>query len=129
MTDLSTVPLYCYTPESDDSPMSEWNKDALISLLGKLKLNVIVKTGLSDMLQKAAGGFMNGAEAQAVESKPSNAEQMGEVIHILLGKRDKDFKTFCDMLRQCNYGLWANELEKKAREFKAPSGIHTCLNM
>ena len=125
---LSAVPLF-YTPASDESPMAKWNRDALVSLQGELKLKVIVKTGLSDRLQEPAGGFMNGAEAQAVESKPSNAEQMGELIRILLGKRNKDFQIFCNMLRQCNYGLWANQLEKKAGEFKAPSGIHICLNM
>ena len=49
--------------------MAEWNKDALTSKLGDLKLYVIVINGPVDKLQKAAGGFMNEAEAQAVESK------------------------------------------------------------
>ena len=35
--------------------------------------------GLIDKLQTAAGGFMNEAEAQTVESLPCNAEQMGEL--------------------------------------------------
>ena len=39
-----------------DHPMSQWNIDALVSLQGKLKLRVLMSTGLSDMVQKAAGG-------------------------------------------------------------------------
>ena len=102
--------------------MEKWNRDALVSLQGELKLNVMIKTGLVNKLQKAAGGFMSDAEAQAVMSKQSNAEQMGEIIQILLGKTNRDFKIFCRMLRQSNYDLWANELEKKAREFKEEPG-------
>ena len=82
-----------------------------------------MNTGLIDMLQKAAGGFMSQAEAQAVESKPNNAEQMGELIRILLGKRNAVFKTFCTMLRQSNNGLWAEELERKAREISREPGM------
>ena len=104
--------------------MEEWNKDALVSLQGELKLNVIMNTGLTDKLQSAAGGFMDRAEAQAVESKPNNAEQMGELIRILLGKRNADFRTFCRMLRQTNNGLWAAELERKASEFRGEPGTH-----
>ena len=104
--------------------MEEWNKDALVSLQGELKENVIVNNGLNNKLQRAAGGFMARAEAQAVESKPSNAEQMGELIRILLGKRNADFRTFCRMLRQSNNGLWADELERKASEFRGEPGTH-----
>ena len=100
------------------APMEEWNKHALISMQGKLKDNVIMNLGLINMLQLAAGGFMMQSEAQAVESKPSNAEQMGELIRILLGKRNADFYTFCKMLRDSNYALWADELERKAGEFR-----------
>ena len=42
--------------------MSPWNIDALVSLQGDLKLNVLMSTGLSDKLQKAAGGFMSAME-------------------------------------------------------------------
>ena len=122
MTDLPAAPLsYCST-DGDTGPMEKWNRDALVSLQGELKLNVMIKTGLVNKLQKAAGGFMSDAEAQAVMSKPSNAEQMGELIQILLGKTNQDFKVFCRMLRQSDYHVWANELEKKAREFKGEPG-------
>ena len=104
--------------------MKEWNRDVLVSLQGDLKVNVIMKNGLNNKLQKAAGGFMSREEAQAVESKPSNAEQMGELIRILLGKGNADFRTFCTMLRQSNYSVWADELERKAREFRGETGAH-----
>ena len=104
--------------------MEEWNRDALVALQGELKLNVVMKTGLIDKLQTAAGGFLSRAEAKVVESKPSNAEQMGELIRILLGKGNADFRTFCRMLRQSNHSVWAEQLERRAREFRGESGAH-----
>lgn len=80
--------------------MEEWNRDALVSLQENLKLKVRIQPGLVNKLQKAAGGFMSDAEAQAVMSKQSNAEQMGELIRILLGKGNADFRTFCTMLHR-----------------------------
>ena len=103
--------------------MEEWNKNALDALTAQLKENVIMNLGLTDKLVIAAGGFMSRKEAQAVQSKPSNAEQMGEVICILLGKTDADFITFCKMLRESNNGVWAEQLEDKAKEFKE-KGTH-----
>ena len=116
-------PPLLYSTDSDESPMAQWNQDALVALKGELKLNVITSTGLTDRLQRAAGGFMERAEVQLVESKPSN-EQMGEVIRILLGKRNADFKIFCRILHESNYRVWADQLEKKAREFRGEPGTH-----
>ena len=104
--------------------MQQENIDALVSLTGELKANVILNNGLNNQLQRAAGGFMNRMEAQMVESKPNNAEQMGELIHILLGKSNADFETFCWMLRNANYGVWADVLEKQAKKPKGKSGTH-----
>ena len=118
MTNLPMLPLSCCSTDSDSGPMKEWNKNALISLEGDLKQNVIVKNGLNNKLHKAAGGFMDRAEVQTVESKPNNADQMGEIVRILLGKRNEDFNIFCTMLRETNNGLWAAELERKASEFR-----------
>ena len=110
--------------ESNMGPMKEWNRDALDALRGKLKENVIMKHGLNDRLVTVAGGFMSGAEAQAVRSKTTNAEQMGELISILVGKCDADFGKFCTMLRDVSYGVWAKELEKKAKWFKQTPGAY-----
>ena len=122
--DLPAVPLSFCSTGSDTGPMEERNRAALVSMQGKLKMNVIVKNGLNNKLQKAGGGFMSQEEAQVVESKPSNAEQMGELIRILLGKGNADFRTFCTMLRQSNYSVWADELERTAREFRRETGAH-----
>ena len=100
MPDLPASPLPCCSTDSDTGPMKEWNRAALVWVQGDLKMNVIMKNGLNNKLQKAAGGFMSREEALAVESKPSNAEQMGEFIRILLGKRNADFRTFCTMLHR-----------------------------
>ena len=105
-------------------PMTKWNRDALDALRGELKEKVIMINGLNDRLVTAAGGFMNEREAQAVLSKPNNAEQMGELISILLGQSEADFGTFCAMLRDVGYEVWAKELEKKAEWFKHTSGAY-----
>ena len=122
MTNLPAAPLSCCSTDIDTGPMEEWNRKALISLQGHLKLYVIINTGLINRLQKAAGGFMDQRESQAVEDKPNNAEQMGELIRILLRKRNADFKIFCTVLRQTNNGSWAAQLERKASEFRGELG-------
>ena len=104
--------------------MEKWNRDALVSLQGEIKVNIIMKNGLIDKLEKAAGGFMTRLEAQTVKSMPNNAEQMGELIEILRGKGNADFHIFCTMLRQSSYALWADKLERKAREFREKPGTH-----
>ena len=63
-----------------------------------------MSTGLSDKLQKAAGGFMSAMEEQQVRKQHGDDEQMGKLIEILKGKQDKDFITFLKILRSANYG-------------------------
>ena len=77
-----------------------------------------MNTGLSDRLEKAAGGFLSGPEAQMVRRLPSNIEQIEKIIETLRGKRNEDFATFCVMLRETNHVVWADELEKEAERFK-----------
>ena len=36
------------------------------------------------------------------------------MIAILLGKRDNEFNTFCDMLERSNHSAWANRLRQEA---------------
>ena len=107
---------------SDGSPgaMSPWNDDALVSLRERLKLKVLMETGLSDRLEKAAGGFMSEHEAQMVRepTTASNMEKIEKIIKILRGKTNEDFVTFCTMLRVTNHVVWADELEKEAERFK-----------
>ena len=119
-----TVMVSCYVLVlSPAHPMSPWNRNALVSLQRDLKLKVSMSTGLSDILEEAAGGFMSPHEAQVVREQRSNSEQMGKLIEILCGKRDKDFRTFLQMLQETNNGVWADELKKKAEELKREKGV------
>ena len=108
----------CSLVFSTDCPMSPWNIDALVSLQRDLKLKVLMSTGLSDKLQKAAGGFLSATEEQQVREQHGDSKQMGKLIEILKGKQDKDFKTFLKMLQDTNHQVWADELEKRAEMFK-----------
>ncbi len=98
--------------------MSLWNYQALVSLRADLKLHVLMETGLGDKLEKAAGGFMTRFEAQTVREQLGNIKQMDKVIDILLGKAEKDFPIFLQMLQDSNNKVWAEELEKRAEKFK-----------
>ena len=98
--------------------MTPWNRSALISLRGDLKLRVLMEAGLGDKLEKAAGGFMTEFEARTVREQLGNIKQMDKVTEILLGKADEDFTTFLEMLRDTNNGVWAEELVKTAEQFK-----------
>ena len=96
--------------------MSDFNSDALIGFREQLKNHILVNVTLTDILEVPAGGFMTTAEAQSVRN---NAEsQMGRLIEILLGKGDKEFDIFCEMLRRSNYPAWAHALEQKAKALK-----------
>ena len=122
---------YCYhtalssISDVSSTPMSPWNDDALVSLRERLKLNVSMNTGLTKKLEKAAGGFMSRHEAQMVRALSSNSEQIDKVIETLRRKTNKDFVTFCAMLRETNHVVWSVELEKEAERFKK-GGKGTC---
>ena len=103
-------------------PMSPWNDDALVSLKENLKLQVLMNTGLTDKLEKAAGGFMSRREAHMVGGLSSHSEQIDRVIEILRGKTNKDFDTFCTMLRETNHVVCADQLEKETKWFKKEGG-------
>ena len=113
------------TAEESDHPgaMSPWNRDVLVSLRGDLKLKVSMSTGLCDILEEVAGGFMSSREAQVVREQQGSSEQMDRLIDILCGKGDKDFSTFLQMLRGSNNEVWAEELERKAEDFKRKRGV------
>ena len=106
--------------------MSSRYKDALVSLKGDLKSYVSVKIGLSDLLETPAGGFMSRTEASNVKTLPNDSDQMDRIIEILQGKRDKDFQTFCKILRKANHEHWAIELERKAEEDSMGRGEGMC---
>ena len=107
-------------------PMTPWQQDALVSLTYKLKVNIKMIV-LGDILEKPAGGFMNEAEALSVKAKIGEAEQVGQVITILRGKGDKEFTTFCKMLRTSGYEMWAQQLELEADKLQTNAGIFSFL--
>ena len=98
----------------------------MVSLREELQLHVLMETGLGNRLEKAAGGFMNEFEAATVKQQRSNIKKMDKVIEILLGKGDKDFGTFLQMLRSTNNNAWAEELERKVQELKGKKGVCMC---
>ena len=106
----------------DAGPLSSWNNDALLFLKEKLKLKVLMNTGLLDRLETAAGGFMSQYEAMAVRELPNNSAQVDRFIETLRGKGNKDFKTFCKMLCSSNQAVWADELKRVAEQFKRGEG-------
>ena len=108
--------------------MSTWNDAALVALKERLKLNLSMNTGLSNKLEKAAGGFCSRYEAQEIRELSSNHEQIDRVIEILRGKANEDFCTFCTMLRETNNDVWADELEKAAAaQFRQQGGEGVCI--
>ena len=109
--------------------MRECNRRALICLKGELKLNVKVKdSGVLDRLEIPTPlGFLNQSEMQSVEAMASNGDKMNKIIEILLGKEDKCFDKFCDILTRSNNETWANSLRMKAEELQSTSG--KCLQL
>ena len=103
--------------------MREWNRGALTCLKGDLKLNVKVKeSGMLDMLEIPTPlGFLNRAEMQTVAAMGNNMEQMDKVIELLLGKEDKCFSNFCDILTKSNNEVLAHCLMMKAQELQQRS--------
>ena len=118
---------WCVLVLSAVHPMSPWNHQALVSLREKLQLSVLMETGFGNHLEMAAGGFMTRFEAQTVREQPGNIKQIDKVIDILLGKADKDFTTFLKMLRDSNNKVWAEELEKKAEQFRKEGTLCVCV--
>ena len=123
---LAVALSYCQGDSSH--PMSTWNDAALVSLKDRLKLNLSMSSGLSNKLEKAAGGFCSRYEAQEIRELSSNHEQIDRVIEILRGKANEDFATFCTMLRETNNDVWADELEKAAAaRFRQQGGEGVCI--
>ena len=117
---------WCVLALSAVHPMSLWNHKALVSLREELQLNVLMESGFGNRLEMAAGGFMTRFEAQTVREQAGNIKQIEKVIDILLSKADKDFTTFLKMLRNSNSKVWAEELEKRAEQFKE-EGTFVCV--
>ena len=109
---------------SHAEPMREWNKNALIFFRGDLKLHVKVKeSGMLDMLAIPTPlGFLNQPEMLIIKPLPNEMDRMDKIIDFLLGKEDNCFSKFCDSLIKSGNRTWAEQLNRKAEEFKRGSG-------
>ena len=89
----------------------------IVLITSSLKFNMRVSMGLLDRLPRSAGGFLNRAE-MVIQNKPNDSPHTGQLIDIMQGKTNGKVKVFCNLLWQCNYAVWADELEKKARSLE-----------
>ena len=96
--------------------MRKWNTAALICLRGQLKLKVNVKkSGMLDMLPiETPLGFLNEHEMKNIKALDNEMEQVDMIIDFLLGKEDKYFSNFCEILTQSNNGSSATSLKEEA---------------
>ena len=93
---------------------------------------MIKKLEKSDIPSPDNIGFLSHEQLQEVESKRTPTGQMSKVIDILLEMEDKYFEYFCQILEQSNFELQANDLRKRAEEYKPYFGKfeyeqHTCM--
>ena len=96
--------------------MSKAKTDALLYYKGELKLTVEVKESgmLNELVLQRPLGFLSQYELKSVEAKTDDMERMDKIINFLLGKEDKCFGNFCDILTNCNYKGLADKLRIKA---------------
>ena len=90
----------------------------MLFLREKLKLKVLMNSGLIDKLERAAGGFMSEYETKMVRQLPNISAQVDRAIETLRGKGDRDFKIFCKMLCDSNQVVRADELKRMTEQFK-----------
>ena len=103
--------------------MSPWKKEALKSMrqeLGKVKMDVIMikKLEKADVPRPDNKGFLSHVQLQVVESEKTPAGQMNKVIDYLLEMEDICFEYFCQILKESNFELKANELRTTAERYK-----------
>ena len=67
-------------------------------------------------LRCSEGGFLTEEEYASITDQSDNAEQVDELIKVLLTKKDKDFEWFCDILEKHSYKWWSEKLKEAAGE-------------
>ena len=67
-------------------------------------------------------GFLNQPEMLIIKPLPNEMDRMDKIIDFLLGKEDNCFSKFCDSLIKSGNRTWAEQLNRKAEEFKRGSG-------
>ena len=95
--------------------MDAARKSAIRRHHSDLREGVTVNNLLPD-LHCDAGGFLTSVESQEIASKGSNVKQVDELIAVLLTKEDRDFDSFCRVLKKCGYPSWSEKLNLPARQ-------------
>lgn len=95
--------------------MDDARKSAIRKHHSDLRTGIIVKNLLPD-LHCAAGGFLTDVESLTISSKTCNVSQVDEVVAVLLTKEDRDFDSFCRVLKKGGYSRWSERLNHSARQ-------------
>lgn len=78
-----------------------------------MRQSISVSNVLRD-LRCGEGGFLTEEEYASITDQSDNAEQMDELMKVLLTKKDKDFESFCNLLEKHSYRWWSEKLKEAA---------------
>ena len=95
--------------------MDDARKRALREHHSDLRTGIRVNNLLPD-LHCDAGGFLTDVESPTISSKSCNVSQVDELIVILLTKENRDFDSFCRVLKKGGYSGWSERLNHSARQ-------------
>ena len=97
--------------------MDDARKRALRKHHSDLRTGIIVNNFLPD-LHYAAGGFLTDVESDTISSASmtSNVSQVDKLVTVLLTKEDRDFDSFCRVLKKGGYSGWSERLSHSARQ-------------
>lgn len=83
----------------------------------------IVANNLLRELHCGVGGFLTEEECASIADQSDNAEQVDELMKILLTKKDEDFESFCNVLEKHGYRWWSDRLKEAAGKMAKNSGL------
>lgn len=78
-----------------------------------MRRRIAAKKLLRD-LHCGEGGFLTKEECASITGQSDNAEQVDELMNILMTKKDEDFELFCNVLEKHGYRWWSNKLKEAA---------------
>ena len=97
--------------------MDAARKRALRRYSPELRTGFIVNNLLPD-LHCDAGGFLTDVESLKISSKSCNVSQVDELIVILLTKENRDFDSFCRVLKKGGCVRWSEKLNQSVSPTK-----------
>ena len=102
--------------------MDEARQKAIRSHHPKLRTGLLVKNFLPS-LHRDAGGFLTSVESVTISSKSDNVDQVDALIDILLTKEDRDFDSFCRILKENGHQSLSKELSRSATQGRLIAGL------